>query len=177
MGISKRELLILASLMVMAAVLYIFVLQPMAKERASLTAEAKRLTRESQKIEQTLKAVPRGREGLAEVRSRMEKIRTRLLPPGGISSLFSEVSRPGKRLGVRIVSFTPKGPDPAKYGEVSADLVVEGTYLALGQYLEELFGGQYLISVDDLKMSALKQGEPHLRMHMILKSWMQQEAR
>lgn len=176
MGISKRELVILVALMVVAAGLYIFVLQPTAKERASLAAEAKHLARKSQKIHQALQAVPRGKEGLAEVKSRMEKIRARLLPPGGLSLLYSEVSRPSKNRGVRIVSFTPKGPDPTQYGQVSCDLVIEGTYLELAQYLEELFNGRYIFSVDDLTLSTIEEGDSHLRMHVILKSWMRQEA-
>ncbi len=57
-----------------------------------------------------------------------------------------------------------------------SDLVVEGTYLDLGQYLEELFGGRYLLSVADIKLSAVKPGDPRLRMHLTLKSWIRQEA-
>ena len=81
MGISKREWVILVALMVVAAGLYIFVLQPTAKERASLAAEAKHLARKSQKIHQALEAIPRGKEGVAEVKSRMEKIRALHLDP------------------------------------------------------------------------------------------------
>ncbi len=176
MDVSKRELVILGGLVVVAVVLYFFLLQPMSKERARLTWESKRLKGESQKIEQILKVIPRGREGLEEARSRLEEIRARLLPPGGLSSLFAEISRPSKRLGVRIVSFTPKDPDPTQYGQISADLIIEGTYLELGQYLEELFGGRYLLSAADIKMSAVNPGDPRLSMHVILKSWMQQES-
>ena len=176
MDVSKRELVILGFLVVAAAALYFFLLQPTTTERIRLTAQAKRLARESQMIRQALQAIPRGREGLEEARSRLEKIRARLLPPGGLSSLFAEISRPSKGLGVRIVSFTPKDPNPTQYGQISADLVLEGTYLELGQYLEDLFGGRYLLSAADIKMHALKPGDPHLRMQLTLKSWMQQES-
>lgn len=172
--LSKRDLLILGSLIVVTAVLYILVLRPMAAKRAALTAEAKRLSAESQKIQATLQAVPKGRIGLQEARARMEEIRARLVP--NLSVLFSEISAPSRRHRVGIVSFTPKDPDPSKYGEVSADLVVKGTYLELGKYLEELVMGRYLVSVDGLKISAVKPGDPELRMHVTLKSWIQQGA-
>jgi Tfp pilus assembly protein PilO len=175
MNISKREMVILGGLAVGAVALYLFLLVPTATERARLSAETGRLSRETQKITEALKAIPRGKEGLEEARTRMEKIRARLLPPGGLSTLFGEISRPSKRLGVRIVAFTPKGPDPAQHGQVSADLVVEGKYLDLGKYLEELFEGQILLSVSDLKLQAAKSGESSLRMQVVLKTWMQQE--
>jgi Tfp pilus assembly protein PilO len=176
MSLSKRELLILGSLVAVAVLVYVLVLLPTSNERGRLAAEADRLSRESQSIQEALRVIPQGREGLEEARRRLEEIRARLLPPGGLSSLYGEISRPSKRLGVRIVSFTPKGPDPAQHGQVLADLIVEGKYLELGKYLEELFAGQYLLSVSNLQLQAVKTGEPLLRMHVTLRTWMQQES-
>ena len=176
MSLSKREMVILGGLVAAAVAMYLFLLGPTATERARLAAEAARLSRETQKITEALKAIPRGKEGLEEARTRLEKIRARLLPPGGVSTLFGEISRPSKRLGVRIASFTPKGPDPAQHGQVSVDLIVEGKYLELGKYLEELFEGQILFSVSDLKLQAAKSGPPNLEMRVVLKTWMRQEA-
>src|SRR3989304_5956383 len=116
-----------------------------------------------------------GKEGPEEARRRLEEIRARLLPPGGLSTLFGEISRPSKRLGVRIASFTPKGPDPGQHGQILTDLVLEGKYVDLGRYLEELFEGQILLSVSDLKLQAVKPGEPSLRMNVVLKTLMRQE--
>ncbi|MGH7474204.1 MAG: type 4a pilus biogenesis protein PilO [Candidatus Methylomirabilales bacterium] len=176
MNLSKREMVILGGLVAAAVAMYLFLLGPTATERARLAAESARLSRETQKITEALKAIPRGKEGLEEARARLEKIRARLLPPGGLSTLFGEISRPSKRLGVRIASFTPKGPDPAQHGQVSADLIVEGKYLELGKYLEEMFEGQILLSISDLKLQAAKSGPPNLEMRVVLKTWMRQEA-
>ena len=176
MNMSKREMVILGGLAVAAVAMYLFLLGPTATERARLAAEAARLSRENQKITEALKAIPRGKEGLEEARRRLEEIRARLLPPGGLSTLFGEISRPSKRLGVRIASFTPKGPDPVQHGQVSVDLIVEGKYLELGKYLEELFEGQLLLSISDLKLQAAKSGPPNLEMRVVLKTWMRQEA-
>jgi len=176
MNLSKREMVILGGLVAAAVAMYLFLLGPTATERARLSAEAARLSRETQKITEALKAIPRGKEGLEEARRRLEEIRARLLPPGGLSTLFGEISRPSKRLGVRIASFTPKGPDPAQHGQVSVDLIVEGKYLELGKYLEELFEGQLLLSISDLKLQAAKSGPPNLEMRVVLKTWMRQEA-
>jgi len=176
MSLSKREMVILGGLVAAAVAMYLFLLGPTATERARLAAEAARLSRENQKITEALKAIPRGKEGLEEARRRLEEIRARLLPPGGLSTLFGEISRPSKRLGVRIASFTPKGPDPVQHGQVSVDLIVEGKYLELGKYLEELFEGQLLLSISDLKLQAAKSGPPNLEMRVVLKTWMRQEA-
>jgi Tfp pilus assembly protein PilO len=176
MNISKREIMILGGLAVAAAIMYLFVLGPTAAERARLGAEAARLSRETQKITEALKAIPQGKEGLEEVRARFEKIRARLLPADGISTLFGEVSRPSKRLGVRIASFTPKGPDPAQHGQIVADLVLEGKYVDLGRYLEELSQGPILFSISDLKVQAIKSGDPSLRMNVVVKTWVRPEV-
>jgi len=176
MNLSKREMVILGGLVAAAVAMYLFLLGPTATERARLAAEAARLSRETQKITEALKAIPRGKEGLEEARRRLEEIRARLLPPGGLSTLFGEISRPSKRLGVRIASFTPKGPDPAQHGQILTDLVLEGKYGDLGRYLEDLFEGQILLSVSDLKLQAVKPGEPSLRMNVVLKTWMRQEV-
>jgi len=176
MNLSKREMVILGGLALAAVAMYLFLLGPTATERARLAAEAARLSRENQKITEALKAIPRGKEGLEEARRRLEEIRARLLPPGGLSTLFGEISRPSKRLGVRIASFTPKGPDPAQHGQILTDLVLEGKYVDLGRYLEELFEGQLLLSISDLKLQAAKSGPPNLEMRVVLKTWMRQEA-
>lgn len=176
MNLSKREMVILGGLVAAAVAMYLFLLGPTATERARLAAEAARLSRETQKITEALKAIPRGKEGLEEARRRLEEIRARLLPPGGLSTLFGEISRPSKRLGVRIASFTPKGPDPAQHGQILTDLVLEGKYVDLGRYLEELFEGQLLLSISDLKLQAAKSGPPNLEMRVVLKTWMRQEA-
>ena len=176
MNLSKREMVILGGLVAAAVAMYLFLLGPTATERARLAAEAARLSRENQKITEALKAIPRGKEGLEEARRRLEEIRGRLLPPGGLSTLFGEISRPSKRLGVRIASFTPKGPDPAQHGQILTDLVLEGKYVDLGRYLEELFEGQLLLSISDLKLQAAKSGPPNLEMRVVLKTWMRQEA-
>jgi len=176
MNLSKREMVILGGLVAAAVAMYLFLLGPTATERARLAAEAARLSRENQKITEALKAIPRGKEGLEEARRRLEEIRARLLPPGGLSTLFGEISRPSKRLGVRIASFTPKGPDPAQHGQILTDLVLEGKYVDLGRYLEELFEGQLLLSISDLKLQAAKSGPPNLEMRVVLKTWMRQEA-
>ena len=102
MNLSKREMVILGGLVAAAVAMYLFLLGPTATERARLVAEAARLSRENQKITEALKAIPKGKEGLEEARRRLEEIRARLLPPGGLSTLFGEISRPSKRLGVRI---------------------------------------------------------------------------
>jgi Tfp pilus assembly protein PilO len=172
MDVSKREMVILGFTVVVMAVLFLFVLQPMAKERARLTTEATKLTEQARKIEQTLKAVPKGQAGLEDARRRLEEIRATLLP--NISSLFSEVSSPSKRLGVRIVSFTPKDPDPANYGQVTCDLIIEGSYLELGKYLEALFNSRYILTLENLKMSIDEPGDERIRMHVKLKSWVRQ---
>jgi len=183
MNLSKREMMILGGLAVAAVAMYLFLLGPTATERARLAAEAARLSRETQKITEALKAIPKGKEGLEkdrrsleEARRRLEEIRARLLPPGGLSTLFGEISRPSKRMGVRIASFTPKGPDPAQHGQILADLVLEGKYIDLGKFLEELFEGQILLSVSDLKLQTAKSGPPHVEMRVILKTWMRQES-
>ncbi len=176
MNLSKREMVILGGLALAAVAMYLFLLGPTATQRARLSAEAARLSRETQKITEALKAIPRGKEGLEEARRRLEEIRARLLPPGGVSTLFGEISRPSKRLGVRIASFTPKGPDPAQHGQILTDLVLEGKYVDLGRYLEELFEGQILLSISDLKLQAAKSGPPNLEMRVVLKTWMRQEA-
>ena len=176
MNLSKREMVILGGLALAAVAMYLFLLGPTATERARLAAEAARLSRDTQKITEALKAIPRGKEGLEEARRRLEEIRARLLPPGGLSTLFGEISRPSKRLGVRIASFTPKGPDPAQHGQILTDLVLEGKYVDLGRYLEELFEGQLLLSISDLKLQAAKSGPPNLEMRVVLKTWMRQEA-
>jgi Tfp pilus assembly protein PilO len=176
MTINKREIFFLGILVAAAVAVYLLVLGPTNRDLSRLTAEADRLSRELQDIQKAMEAIPKGREGLEEARKRIEEIRARLLPPGGLSSLFGEVSRPSKRLGVRIVSFTPKGPDPARHGQILADLVVEGKYLDLGKFLEDLFTSQYLLTISDLKLSAASAGDPVLRMHVTLKTWMRQES-
>ena len=170
MGLSIRDMLILAGLLAAAAVLYFVLLAPAASERTRLTAEAKRLTRQSQKMQEALKAItPRQETG----GNRLAEIRGRFLPRDGLPQLLAEISRPSQRHGVRIVSFTPKESGR----EISVDLVLEGTYLQLGRYFEDLLEGPYVFAVANIQLRAKKPGDTSLRMKLTLKSWMQDSSR
>ncbi len=174
MGFSRRDFLILGVLGGASAVLYFFLFLPIAGDRARLAAEVERLMKETGKIQRTVTAFQSGKEGLENVQARMEKIRSRLLPAGSVSPLLAQVSRPSKQLEVRIVSFTPKDPDPAQHNQVLCDLVLKGTYLQLGRYLEAVIQGPYLLAVQTLRLDAEEPGSPHLRMNLTLKTWMKE---
>ncbi len=174
MGFSRRDLLILGVLGGAAAVLYFLLLLPIAGERARLATEVGRLSKETGKIQKMITAFQSGKEGLENVQARMEKIRSRLLPAGSVSQLLGQVSRPSKQLEVRIVSFTPKDPDPAQHNQVICNLVLEGTYLQLGRYLEAVTQGRYLLAVQTLRLDSETPGSPHLRMNLTLKTWMKE---
>ncbi|MFQ5804053.1 MAG: type 4a pilus biogenesis protein PilO [Candidatus Methylomirabilales bacterium] len=174
MGFSRRDLLILGVLGGVATVLYFLLLLPIAGERAHLTAEVNRLSKETEKIQKMVTAFQSGKEGLENVQARMKKIRSRLLPAGSVSQLLGQISRPSKQLEVRIVSFSPKDPDPAQHNQVLCDLVLEGTYLQLGRYLEAVTQGSYLLAVNTLRLDSEEPGSPHLRMNLTLKTWMKE---
>lgn len=174
MGFSRRDLLILGVLGGAAAVLYFFLFLPLAGNRTDLTAKIERLTQETERIQRTVTASRTGRGDLETVQARMEKIRNRLLPPGGVSPLLGQISRPSQELGVRIVSFNPTDPDPAKQNQVICTLVLEGTYLQLGRYLEAVIQGPYVLAVETLQLQSEQPGSPHLRMNLTLKTWMKE---
>ncbi len=174
MRFSRGDFLILGFLGGAATVLYLFLLLPIAGDRARLATEVERLMKETGKIQQTVTAFQSGKEGLENVQARMEKIRSRLLPAGSISPLLAQVSRPSKQLGVRIISFNPTDPDPAQHNQVICTLVLKGTYLQLGRYLEAVTQGPYLLAVQTLRLDSETPGSPHLRMNLTLKTWMKE---
>jgi Tfp pilus assembly protein PilO len=174
MGVSTRDFLILGVLGGASAVLYFFLFLPIAGDRARLAAEVERLMKETGKIQRTVTAFQSGKEGLENVQARMEKIRSRLLPAGSVSTLLAQVSRPSKQLGVRIISFNPTDPDPAQHNQVICNLVLKGTFLQLGRYLEAVTQGPYLLAVKTLRLDAEEPGSPHLRMNLTLKTWMKE---
>lgn len=174
MGFSRRDFLILGVLGGAAALLYFFLFLPIAGDRADLTAKVERLTKETEKIQKMVTAFQSGKEGLENVQARMEKIRSRLLPAGSVSPLLAQISRPSKQLEVRIVSFNPTDPDPAQHNQVICNLVLEGTYLQLGRYLEAVTQGPYLLAVKTLRLDSEEPGSPHLRMNLTLKTWMKE---
>lgn len=174
MGFSRRDILVLGVLGGAVAVLYLFLLRPIAGDRARLATEVERLMKETAKIQKTVTAFQSGKEGLENVQARMKKIRSRLLPAGSVSPLLAQVSRPSKQLGVRIVSFNPTDPDPAQHNQVLCTLVLEGTYLQLGRYLEAVTQGPYLLAVKTVRLDSEEPGSPHLRMNLTLKTWMKE---
>ncbi len=174
MGFSRRDFLILGILGGAAAVLYFFLFLPIAGDRARLATEVERLMKETGKIQKTVTAFQSGKEGLENVQARMQKIRSQLLPAGGVSPLLAQVSRPSKQLGVRIISFNPTDPDPAQHNQVICNLVLTGTFLQLGRYLEAVTQGPYLLAVKTLRLDAEEPGSPHLLMNLTLKTWMKE---
>lgn len=174
MGFSRRDFLMLGIFGGAAAVLYFFLFLPIAGDRADLAAKVERLTKETERIQKTVTGLESGKEDLENVQARLEKIRGRLLPAGSVSPLLGQISRPSKELGVRIVSFNPTDPDPAKHNQVICTLVLEGTYLQLGRYLEAVIHGPYLLAVDTLRLQSEEPGSPHLRMNLTLKTWMKE---
>lgn len=172
LGVTVRDILIFGGFLGAAAVLYIVLLAPAARERTRLSAEAQQLTKQSQLMQKALKRItPRQGTG-GNPQARLTEIRGRLLPPGGLPQLLAEISRPSQRHGVRIVSFTPKESGQ----EISVDLVLEGSYLQLGRYLEDLLKGPYVLAVANLQLRAKQPGDKRLNMKLILKSWMQESS-
>jgi type IV pilus assembly protein PilO len=175
MGFSRREKLILGGLLVVGGLLWVLLLQPMADERARLTKEAERLIQESQNLQKALMMVQDRKAAAEDLQRRLEAIRARLLPSHNISRLLAEISRPGQGLGVRIVSVTPKAiPGPTIERQIPVQLVLEGTYLDLGRYLEALLKGPVLLTVSDLQVRSMKPGNLRLRMQLTLNAWLRE---
>lgn len=177
MGVGRRDLVILAGLFAATALLYLFALLPFSAEHQQLTRKAEQLAQEAVTREQKIKTFQTGRGGLEQVQARLEAIRNRLLPPGGVSPLLAQVSAPAKELGVRIVSFNPTDPDPARQNQIMVDLLLEGTYLHLGQYLEAVVKGPYLLAVENLRLQPQEPRSATLRMHLKLKTWTKESSR
>ena len=177
MGFTRREQVILGGLWVVAGLLWLLLLQPMAKERARLTKEAERLIQESQNLQKVLMMVRERKEATENLQGHLEAIRARLLSPNNVSRLLAEISRPSQSLGVRIVSFTPKTtPDPTPQRQIPVQLVLEGTYLQLGRYLEALLEGPVLLTISDLQIRSVKLGNPRLVMQLTLQAWLRETS-
>lgn len=177
MGFTRREQVILGGLLVVAGLLWFVLLQPMANERVRLTKEAERLIQESQNLQKALMRAQDRKEAAENLRRRLEAIRARLLSSNNVSRLLAEISRPGQGLGVRIVSVTPKAtPGPTSERQIPVQLVLEGTYLELGRYLEALLKGPVLLTVSDLQVRSVKPGNPRLRMQLTLNAWIREAS-
>lgn len=175
MGFTRREQVILGGLWMAAGLLWFLLLKPMIEERGRLTKEAEQLLQESQNLQKALMTVQDRKAAAEDLQRRLEAVRARLLTPPNISRLLAEISRPGQGLGVRIVSVTPKAfPGPTSERQVPVQLVVEGSYLDLGRYLETLLRGPVLLTVSDLQLRSAKAGNPRLRMQLTLQAWLRE---
>ncbi len=177
MGFTRGEQVILGGLLVVSGLIWFLLLQPMAEERTRLTKEAERLIQESQNLQKGLIVAQNRKTAAENLQGRLEAIRARLLPSHNISRLLAEISRPGQGLGVRIVSVTPKAiPVLTIERQIPVQLVLEGTYLQLGRYLEALLGGPVLLTVSDLQIRSVKPGDPRLRMQLTLQAWLRESS-
>ncbi|MFQ5881105.1 MAG: type 4a pilus biogenesis protein PilO [Candidatus Methylomirabilales bacterium] len=172
---TRQEQVIMGALILLTGLIWFLLVQPTVKERARVAAEAQRLARQTHELQAALTLAKQWKDAAEQAQERLQAFRDRLLPPSNTSLLLAELARPSQSLGVRIISLSPKMTSSSK-GQIPIEMVLEGTYLQLGRYLEALLSGPVFLTISDLQLKPVKFGSPQLTMHLSLKAWTREEG-
>jgi type IV pilus assembly protein PilO len=158
-----RSLAMVAAMVALFLLFQVYFLAPRQRQIASARNQADALTREIGALQALVsdKQARAQREGqvleaFRRLSARSEQAKRMLPTREGLGILLRDLTEPGKKLGVKVVSFQPLPPVAlARLTKLPFKLQAEGGFRDLGRYLAALENMDRLVVVENVQVNAL----------------------
>ncbi len=158
-----RLLAMIAAMFALFLFFQVYFLAPRQRQIASARVQAEAITREIGALQALVadKQTQAQREGqvleaFRRLSARAEQAKRMLPTREGLGILLRDLTEPGKKLGVKVVSFQPLPPVAlARLTKLPFKLQAEGGFRDLGRYLAALESMDRLVVVENVQLSAL----------------------
>ncbi len=158
-----RTLAMLAAMVAVYLLFQVYILAPRLRHIAAVRAQAEALTGEIRSLQALVadKQAQAQREGqvleaFRRLSARAEQAKRMLPTREGLGLLLRDLTEPGRKAGVRVVSFQPLPPVPlARLTKLPFKLQAEGGFRDIGRYLAALENMDRLVVVENVQVNAL----------------------
>jgi type IV pilus assembly protein PilO len=152
---------------------YFFLISPAKLRVVDLRARHESLTAEVTQNEAIAANLAKFRAQALALRQRLEAVRERLPVDKEIPQLYRTVSNLAHQSGLSVLLFQPREPQPKEfYAEVPITVNAEVGYHQLGSFFERLARLPRIVTVGDLKLTAVNRPTGSVRADMTIVTYL-----
>ncbi|MGQ9678168.1 MAG: type 4a pilus biogenesis protein PilO [bacterium] len=178
MGILERRVVIIGLIVyiVLGLAAWFLLYQPRINARRKAAKEIAELRKELEETRARIAQMPRLRVKKEQLEQEIGDIWARVVPRSEMLGLFRRISREAENKRVHFLEIVPPGLDTllqeegpsAQVRPVPFLVTVQGRYLDIGRYLQELGNYQYFVRVPDVDINARDDIRPEVEAKLLL---------
>lgn len=178
MGILERRVVIIGLIVyiVLGVAAWFLLYQPRINARRKAAKEIAELRKELEETRSRIAQLPRLRVKKEQLEQEIGDIWARIVPRSEMLGLLRRISREAESKRVHFLEIIPPGLDTllqvegatAQVRPVPFLVTVQGRYLDVGRYLQNLSGYQYFVRVPDVDINARDDIRPEVEAKLLL---------
>jgi type IV pilus assembly protein PilO len=151
---------------------YLVILSPAHARRVALDTRLAALQRELGQAHSQVSDLARHRREKVEFEKRLGVMAERLSPNRDISPLYQTLQEAAAQTGLALALFRPREPRAESYyTEIPIAVTAQGTYHRLEQFLARVATLSRLVTIEEIKISAVDRPQVTLRAELILTAY------
>ncbi|MGQ9707742.1 MAG: type 4a pilus biogenesis protein PilO [bacterium] len=187
MGLIERRVILigLAIYVVLGIAVWFLLYQPRITARQKTAKEIAELQKELGEIKARIAEMPKLRQHKEQLESEISGIWARVVPRSQMLGLFRQLAQEAERKRVHFLEVVPPGLDTLLQEEGPAAQVrpvpflvtVQGRYLDIGRYVEDLSRYPYFVRVPDFDINAREDIRPEVEAKLLINIYASSLAR
>lgn len=178
MGIIQRKILfggiIVLILLVILSVIFLY--QPKIQARAKIQAEANSLRKQIAEMKEMVKGIGTLRRQISQLEEQNVELMSHVAPRDQLLTLLRELAKIAERYNLSFLEIKPPGLDTMLQSEtpekpirpVPFQIVLQGRYLDIGAYLENLNRFPYFVKVPEFELTGKDELRPAVEARLLL---------
>ena len=178
MAILGRKVLLIAGLVciVFAVLAWFLLYQPQIRRSQQSANQLERIEREMREIRVQIAQIEGLRARAAELEEESIVLEARIVPRAEMLSMFRQLARLAEQQRVQFKEISPPGLDTLLQAESPAqpvrgvpfDITLQGRYLDIGRYIENLDRFPYFVRIPGFEVTARQDIRPEVEMKLML---------
>ena len=178
MAILQRKILFggIAILIVLAILSVVFLYQPKIQARGKIQAEANNLRKQINDMKEQVKGIGALRRQISQLETQNSELMSHVAPRDQLLTLLRELAKIGERYNITFLEITPPGLDTMLQAEnqdtpirpVPFQIVMQGRYLDIGAYVENLNQFSYFVKVPEFEINGKDEIRPAIEARLLL---------
>ncbi len=173
-GLRLREKVIWGLVIMALPLVWFLIVFPKKEEASRIKGELSSLAKRANEAKMLLAQAEMLKQEAALAKEKVAFLEARVLVKKDVSRVLRELSQDLQRHNLRILSMKPLGENPppptTPYHRLPVEIQVQGRYIDLGKYLEEIKERSLLFTVDSLHLE--KGEDPNLSARLVLVAYM-----
>jgi Tfp pilus assembly protein PilO len=178
MGILQRKILFggIVVLILLVILSVIFLYRPKIQARAKIQAEANNLRKQIAEMKEMVKGIGTLRRQITQLEEQNVELMSHVVPRDQLLTLLRELAKIAERYNLTFLEITPPGLDTMLQTEtaekpirpVPFQIVLQGRYLDIGAYIENLNRFPYFVKVPEFEITGKDEIRPAVEARVLL---------